>query len=217
LTAHLHRNKGPNDRIWYNGKNGNCVQSGVYTNSPHVLIRYDMEGPQDTFLTAVLSQYKRSNNDVGFTISCYCTQPFELNEVVDDLVHVEEFRSGWTRPLHGGPVGRPTFHLNPMFALFVPMQSRIGSIVQMVVETNQDTAVNVMCFPVLEFGDGVEDAIDEPVMDSGNYRFGLTVSEKDVLHPGPYVVVVSNYDEYDLASFRMKVLSSENLHIERIQ
>ena len=164
----------------------------------------------------MLSQYKRSGDDLGYTLSCFCTEDFSLNKPEEDLEYVGEFTSGWTQRLSGGPVGQPSFNYNPMFALNVPDYSGRGATVQLTVTTRTDTAINVMCFPVPMFGYGVEEAIGEAVIDSGNYRYGFTVTERENLRPGDYVVVVSNYHENDLTTFKLKVYSSTNMIVESI-
>lgn len=62
LTLHIHRSR---DRVWY--PQGSVLE-GAYTNNPHVLIRYDVEGLADKHLSLVLSQYKKSN-DLCYTLS----------------------------------------------------------------------------------------------------------------------------------------------------
>jgi Calpain large subunit, domain III len=213
LTLHLHRNKGRFEKIWYPGKSGDCVLTGIYTNNPHVLVRYDIEGPEDAYLTAVLSQYKKSN-DLGYTLSCYCTEEFSLGKPQTDLKHTKSINSGWTTSLSGGPLGRSTFRFNPMFALWVPED---GTILQMAATTSTTSAVNIICFAVTNFGQGFDHSFGDPLLDSGNYRHGFVVTRRKKLNKGPYVIVVSNFHKDEVASFLLKIMSSIKVQVEVIK
>ena len=116
LTIHLLKNSDRKEIIWYpHGKRSLVV--GAYTNNPHVLVRYDVTGSNDEFISLVLSQYKKSH-DMGYTLSCYCTEPFSLGRPHPDLPCAKELTSSWT--LHGGPVGDDRFFNNPMWVVTVP-------------------------------------------------------------------------------------------------
>ena len=68
LSRHVTKQEqegGSQDRIWY--PQGSVLE-GAYTNNPHVLIRYDVEGLADKYLSLVLSQFKKSN-DLCYTLS----------------------------------------------------------------------------------------------------------------------------------------------------
>jgi len=58
-----------------------------------------------------------------------------------------------------------------------------------------------------------------PVLDSGNYRHGFTVTERLKIHPGTYAVIVSTFHPGKLGSYSMKVaLSTKNgVDIGRVQ
>ena len=214
LTLHLHRNnKDQFERVWYPGKSGGCVLTGVYTNNPHVLIRYDIDGNDDnTSLFAVLSQYKKSN-DLGYTLSCYCTEAFALCKPPTELEYCEEKRSEWSSRTCGGPIGNPQYNTNPMFPFKVPEG---GSIVQFTVATASASAVNILCLPVLLYGDTIDKAIGEPVIDSGNYRHGFVVTKRTKLKAGAYTAVVSNFYNGEQAVFILNIFSSSKLQIKQL-
>jgi hypothetical protein len=192
------------ERIWYSGKSGNCILAGVYTNNPHVLVRYDVEGPEDQFLSIVLSQYNKSN-DLGYTLSCFCTEDFSLGTPKGDLPYVKDFSSEWTTSLCGGPVGRQSFANNPTFAVKVPEE---GATIQLTVSTSTTAAVNVLLIPVTSYVDAIDRAIGEPAIDSGNYRHGFIATEKRKVKSGCYALVVSNYHKGEYAKFRLNIFSS---------
>lgn len=121
LTIHLLRNSSKKERLFYpHGKRS--LVNGAYSNNPHVLVRYDATGPSDEFISLVLSQYKKSH-DMGYTLSCFCTEPFSLGPPQKELAHVQELTSEWTSLSSGGPVGRDDFFRNPMWFVNIPSDS----------------------------------------------------------------------------------------------
>ena len=115
LTVHLLRNTEKKERIWY-PHDVNSLIDGAYTNNPHVLVRYDVSGPADKFISLVLSQYQKSQ-DLSYTLSCYCTEPFSLGRPHKDLPFLRELSGSWTPSSAGGPVGKDGFFFNPMYVL----------------------------------------------------------------------------------------------------
>ena len=141
LTIHVHRNDRKKERIRYPG-GSTCVYKGAYTNSSHVLVRYDAIGSQDKFLSLVLSQYQKTH-DLSYTLSCYCTSPFELGKPTKDPEHIIEIKSQWTRESAGGPPSSPTFGMNPMWAIQIPPEvlgsSQDGSFLQLSCTTTRSS------------------------------------------------------------------------------
>jgi len=211
LTVHLHRNSGKKERIWYPGKSGNCVLTGAYTNNPQVLIRYDVTNPADEHLSLVLSQYKKSN-DLAFTLSCYCTEPFTLDRPRQDLDQKIAISASLSK--NGGPVGSRKFGDNPMFAVSVPSNE---SFVQLKISSPRSVAVNVLLIPVASFGEGVDQATGQPVIDSGKYRHGFVATGREKVGAGNYVLVVSSYHAGQEAAFHLEVCTSVRIQIYQIQ
>jgi hypothetical protein len=56
----------------------------------------------------------------------------------------------------------------------------------------------------------------KPRLDSGNYRFGFAVTERERIPAGTYVVIVSTFDEGQLGVFNVKVCSSVKLKIGQV-
>ena len=56
----------------------------------------------------------------------------------------------------------------------------------------------------------------KPVLDSGNYRHGFTVTERRKVPAGIYSLVVSTYREGQLGIFNIKVASSAAVEIREI-
>ncbi len=115
LTVHLMRNSAKLERIWYpQGKN--TIINGCYTNNPHMLLRYDVAGPDDKHISLVLSQHEKSR-DLAYTLSCYCTEPFTLVKPPEMLSCSIDLRTEWNSHSAGGAVGSRGFYTNPMYAI----------------------------------------------------------------------------------------------------
>jgi calpain-7 len=209
LTVHVYRNNGKRDIIWYTGGN---VLTGAYTNNPHVLMRYDVSGPADKYLSLVLSQYKRSH-DLSFTLSCFCTEPFSLSQPAKGLPHCREISFEWTMSTAGGPPGSSTFQQNPMWAVQVPDE---GASIQMRVNTLKSYAVNAMLVSVEIYGQRVKQLTREPSLDSGDYRNGFTITEKRKVPGGMYTIIVSTFTPGQVGKFKLSIASSSKLRIENI-
>ena len=130
LTMHIHRIKHPKQRVWY--PDANLVLSGAYTNNQHVLVRYDADGNDDRYLSIILSQYKKSN-DLGYTLSCFCTEKFELLNS-EKLAICCPLAGSWKLRdsssdqerlsldigTAGGPPGKGSFGSNPQWSVRIP-------------------------------------------------------------------------------------------------
>jgi hypothetical protein len=202
----VHRTGDDRERIWYPG-GPSSVLTGAYTNNPHVLVRYDVNGPADARLALVLSQYKKSH-DLAYTLSCFCTEPFTLGQPRKDLHFNLEFDSSWTALSAGGPIGIATFNRNPMWAIQVPES---GAVVQIRCSAVKTFAVNVLLVPVQSFGQRIGMAFSQPVVDSGNYRHGFVVTKRKQIPAGFYTLTVSTFNVGQQGSFRLLIGSSSKL------
>lgn len=115
LTIHMLRNNAKKERMWYpHGRNS--LVNGAYTNNPHVLVRYDIGGPQDKFISLVLSQHQKSQ-DLGYTLSCYCTEHFTLSPPQNDLPYSTQVSGSWTPETAAGPIGKEQYFQNPTYEI----------------------------------------------------------------------------------------------------
>jgi calpain-7 len=123
LTIHLLRNSSKLERVWYpHGKD--TIVNGCYTNNPHVLLRYDILGPEDKYISLVLSQHEKTQ-DLAYTLSCYCTEAFTLTKPPKMLPSSCDVRNKWNTHSAGGPVGSRGFFTNPMFAITILEKSEM--------------------------------------------------------------------------------------------
>lgn len=211
LTVHLHRNSSARDRIWYPRSKKN-VLTGAYTNNPHVLVRYDVSDSSDEYLSIVMSQFEK-NTHLGYTLSCFCTEPFSLGPPTKELPFARTMTSSWTTSSGGGPVGKKGFYRNPMYAVEIPSG---GALVELQCSAPKTLALNVMLCPVDAYGQRVTRLKSDPPCDSGNYRHGFVVAPRTKLDAGAYALVVSNYSPGETGAFRVQVVSSSKLRIDEI-
>lgn len=209
MTVHLHRNTSKKERIFYPGGSGNCILNGAYTNSPQVLVRYDATKEMDKYLTLVLSQYKKFR-DVPYTLSIFSTEKFTFSRPPKDLEHCISLNSAWTDRTAGGPCGRDSFGINPQFAVQVPSG---GATIEARLSSSKAAAINVMLVPVNAYGEGIERANGEPVMDTGNYRHGFAVTKRKHVKAGAYVLIASNFSRGQKAVFQVKLFSSVKVKV----
>lgn len=218
LTIHIHRSDRKKEKIRYPG-GSSCVYTGAYTNSSHVLVRYDAIGSQDKFLSLVLSQYQKSH-DLSYTLSCYCTVPFELGKPTKDPEHITEINSQWTRESAGGPPSSPTFGMNPMWAIQIPPEvlgsSQDGSFLQLSCTTTRSIAVNLMLVRVDRLGTRVRRLNNEPLIDTGDYRHSFVATNLRCVPSGSYTLVVSSYYPGQTGTFTIKVLSTSKVDVKAI-
>jgi len=178
-----------------------------------VLVRYDVEDKADKYLSLVLSQYKKSN-DLNYTVSCFCTENFHFGKPEKDLEHSVELSSAWSTYSAGGPIGQANFVNNPQFSLHVEK----GTTLQLKLSTSTTLAANVIMVPVRSYGDTIEKATNEPLIDSGKYRHGFVATEKKAVKPGGYACIVSNFHKGQTGLFNLKVSSaSPKVKIEKIE
>jgi len=212
LTVHIYKNDQNKERIWINRKS-NCLLNGAYTNNPHVLVRYDLSKPSDKVVSLVLSQHKKSN-DLGYTLSCYCTTNFTLGRPAKELPYKVELKSAWTRETAGGPPGSASFYNNPMWSFEVPAQ---GANIHIKCSTIKHIPLNVMVVRAKQKGLRVKKLGEEPVVDTGNYRNGFTATKRSCLKTGAYIIIASTFEPQQLGMFYLTVTTSIPLRIDNIE
>lgn len=181
-------------------------------NPDSVLIRYDVDGERDKTIAIVLSQYKKSR-DLGFTLSCYCTAPFQLTKSGMDLPVQQRITSEWTQLTSGGPPGNKAFSRNPMWSFQVPEG---GVSIQLRCTTQKSCAANIMIVATHRPGQRILRLNQEPIVDSGNYRHAFVVTEPSRLPMGHYTIIASIFDEGKTGTFFLDILSSARIQLRPV-
>jgi calpain-7 len=236
LTIHLLRNSSRKERVWY-PHGPDTLVNGAYTNNPHVLLRYDVSGPQDKFISLVLSQHEKTRN-LAYTLSCYCTERFTLGRPPEILPCSKTLKGAWTLENAGGPVGSPKFFMNPMFAVTVAesttmqlrcscskanagrfaLETTIMDFMILPSLTSLPFLVNIM---LISLSDKKQEVIRQyrqvakssgkTILDSGNYRHGFTVTEMKSIGAGTHVLLISTYETGQLGPFAITIASSADI------
>jgi hypothetical protein len=212
FAAHIHRIPNSMQRVYYAGGNG-CILTGAYTNNQHNLIRYDAKGPEDRLLSIVLSQYKKSN-DLGFTLSCFCTEDFHLGQPTEEMPIYRTLYGKWElrgdsnkNSLEigsaGGSPGNGSFGSNPQWNITVLKE---GTKLQFKCSAGKKLAINVVL--VRTTRKRIHHLYEQPLINTGTYRFGFTVSDVVSVPPGMYNLVASTFKVGEVGSFVLQVLSS---------
>lgn len=217
LTIHLLRNSEKKEIMWYPHSQFSLA-NGAYSNNPHVLVRYDVTGPADKYISLVLSQHKKCH-DLGYTLSCYCTEPFHLTQPQAHLPVLTTVSGEWTSLTAGGPVGTADFFNNPMYRVTVPDEG----LMQLSCSTERSLAVNLIMLrlpshtnshnPMNAQQHGV------PVLDSGNYRHGFAATDRTKVSKGTYVVFVSSFHGAKLGKYHITIATSirNGMIVDRVQ
>eukprot|EP00934_Nitzschia_sp_Nitz4_P003821 Nitzschia sp. Nitz4//scaffold33_size148984//108967//111638//NITZ4_002941-RA/size148984-augustus-gene-0.258-mRNA-1//1//CDS//3329548466//3811//frame0 len=218
LTVHMLRNNEKKEKIWYpHGRNS--LVNGAYTNNPHVLVRYEISGPKDKYISLVLSQHQKSQ-DLGYTLSCFCTERFSLGAPQKDLSYEIVLQGSWTEENAAGPIGKKLYFQNPMYMV----QLSDNETIQLRCSTVKSLAVNIIliCVPDKASAESLPvntKRYGTPVLDSGNYRHGFTVTERTKVARGTYSMIVSTFHEGNLGNYSISLASASKgtVKVERVQ
>lgn len=221
LAAHIYRIQNSIQRVYYSGGD-DCILTGVYTNNQHNLIRYDANGPEDRLLSIVLSQYKKSN-DLGFTLSCFCTEDFHLGQPAKEMAIYRTLYGKWELRgdsnkysleigSAGGPPGKGSFGSNPQWSITVLKE---GTTLQLKCSAGKKLAINMVL--VRTTRKRIHHLYEQPLIHTGSYRYGFAVSDVFDVPPGMYNLVASAFKVGEVGSFVLQVLSSsEQIEISEI-
>jgi hypothetical protein len=164
----------------------------------------------------VLSQHQKSHN-LGYTLSCYCTESFKLGKPQKDLPCFFDNTGQWTAQNAGGPVGTRHFFDNPMYVLSLKETTEI----QLRGSTSKSCTVNVILFQLQKTSSSenfraLSRKHGKIRLDSGNYRHGFCVTERRSLSPGLYTILVSTFSPGKLGVYSIKITSSTKVVLKEV-
>ena len=221
LAADVHRIQNSLQRVYY-PDGDSCILTGGYTNSQHNLIRYDISGSEDRLLSIVLRQYNKSI-DLGFTLSCYCTEEFHLGQPAEEMPVHKTLRGKWELRgdsmkhslaigTAGGPPNSGSWGSNPQWKVNVLGEN---TKLQFKCKAGKNLAINIVLAKT-NTQKRIHHLYDQVVIDTG-YRFGFSVSDVVVVPPGMYRLVASTSQAGEVGSFILQCLSSsERIEISEI-
>lgn len=198
-----------------------CILRGGYTNNQHNLIRYDINGPEDRLLSIVLRQYNKSV-DLGFTLSCYCTEEFHLGKPAKEMVVQRTLLGKWELRCEsnkyklkigsaGGPPNSGSFGSNPQWKINVLKEN---TKLQFKCKAGKNLAINIVLVKTTQ--KRIHQLYEQVIIDTGS-RYGFSVSDVVSVPPGIYSLVASTSKAGEVGSFVLQVLSSsEQIEVSEI-
>jgi calpain-7 len=98
------------------------IEKGVYSNSPHALMRVDVPKAGANLVVAVsqLRPTPPNQRKMTWTLSLYSTVPFQTHRTQGRWPHEQRMTGKWTLARSGGCPNHPTFFDNPTFTLVTP-------------------------------------------------------------------------------------------------
>ncbi|KAF9129406.1 calpain 7 [Mortierella sp. GBA39] len=199
-------------RIYYEG---NSMIKGMYVNSPHILVRFEVPPGQNEY-TIVLSQHVKTR-DLHFTLRAYAVCEFELREIPNKYAFEKKYEDGWTEETAGGSSYNAGFLNNPQYRLVVPVlpAPQITTSVLFMLESPKDFAAHVQL--VNSQGKRVSCVWTKDIIaQSGEYRHGFCYCEASDLRPGQYTVVVSTFDPDQIGKYKLTLQSHIDLSLTPI-
>lgn len=199
-------------RIYYEG---NSLIKGMYVNSPHILVRFEVPPGQNEY-TIVLSQHLKTR-DLHFTLRAYAVCEFELHEIPNKYRVEKKIEDSWTEETAGGSSYNAGFLNNPQYRLVVPVlpapQTTTSALFML--EAPKDFAVHVQL--VSSQGKRVSCVWTKDIIaQSGEYRHGFCYCEANDLRPGQYTVVVSTFDPGQIGKYKLTLQSHIDLSLTPI-
>ncbi|KAK3814530.1 MAG: hypothetical protein JOS17DRAFT_722698 [Linnemannia elongata] len=199
-------------RIYYEG---NSMIKGMYVNSPHILVRFEVPPGQNEY-TIVLSQHVKTR-DLHFTLRAYAVCEFELREIPNKYTIEKKYEDGWTEETAGGSSYNAGFLNNPQYRLVVPVlpAPQMTTSVLFMLESPKDFAAHVQL--VNSQGKRVSCVWTKDIIaQSGEYRHGFCYCEASDLRPGQYTVVVSTFEPNQIGKYKLTLQSHIDLSLTPI-
>ncbi|KAG0348845.1 calpain 7 [Podila humilis] len=199
-------------RIYYEG---NSLIKGMYVNSPHILVRFEVP-PGRSEYTIVLSQHLKTR-DLHFTVRAYAACEFELHEIPKKYKLEKKIEDAWTEETAGGSSYNAGFLNNPQYQLVVPVlpAPQTKTSVLFMLEAPKDFAAHVQL--VNSQGKRVSCVWTKDILaQSGEYRHGFCYCEANDLRPGQYTVVVSTFEPGQVGKYQLTIQSHIDLSLTLI-
>ncbi|KAF9586258.1 calpain 7 [Lunasporangiospora selenospora] len=196
-------------RIYYEG---NTLIKGMYVNSPHILVRFEVPPGQNEY-TIVLSQHLKTR-DLHFTLRAYAICEFEMREIPNKYPIEKKIDGEWTRETAGGNSYHAGFMNNPQYRLVVPVlpAPQTTTSVLFMMESPKDLASHVQL--VNSQGKRISCVWTKDIVaQSGEYRHGFCYCEAPDLRPGQYTLVVSTFEPGQIGKYKITMQSHIDLSL----
>jgi len=204
-------------------KTSKCFVEGVYSNSPHRLIRFDLKHGREYDFTIVVSQVKKAT-DVNFTLQAFCsTAPITIRHIRNPFKGEISLTGEWIQGVNAvGCQNFKRYYENPQFLLTARSQVT-GAVL---LHAQRGLSVNVSVFQLSATTASGRPAFDtdsrsgrilrskvEAYASSGDYQQSFCVCHLPKLRAGRYVVIVSTFHPNCPGAFRLQVkLHQQNVN-----
>ncbi|KAF9976701.1 cysteine protease [Actinomortierella ambigua] len=199
-------------RIYYEG---NSLVKGMYVNSPHILVRFEVPPGKHNY-TIVLSQHIKLR-DLHFTLRAYAMCQFTMKEIPKKYPLEVAYEGAWTEETAGGCSYNAGFYNNPQYLLSVPIlpAPQKTTSVLLMLESPKDYAAHIQI--VNSNGKRVSSVWTKDIVaQSGEYRHGFCYCEMNELRPGVYTVIVSTFEPGQTGKYKLIVQSIIDLPLTPI-
>ncbi|KAI6235091.1 hypothetical protein M3Y95_00014500 [Aphelenchoides besseyi] len=186
---------------------------GYRVNSPHYLCQLKVDDPGISQYTLVVAQYEKMNT-IYFTLKVYSTTEFTLKKIASLYKFVHKTTGEWKGKTAGGcgnGTSRETVGNNPTFHIVLDDGSDDNSLL---IDLRGPQQINVGFDLNLVSSHRKKEF--EP-RNSGDYRSGCTVLELSGVPSGTYSLRVNTFLAGQEAPFLLKVESSCDFSLKRVQ
>ncbi|ETN61704.1 calpain [Anopheles darlingi] len=185
---------------------------GVRINSPHYLCKIRLDPNAERRYTLVVSQYEKTAT-IYYSLRAYCRTRFELKQLERRYTTVENLNGEWKGKTAGGCLNHPlTYRNNPVYRLHVGPAATSNLVIEL--RGPKDYQVGLELTVV-----SLEDStVTAPFVSqkTGVYRSGFCVLDLEGIPAGVYQVRPSTFLPEQESPFFLKVKSSTNVVIEKL-
>ncbi|PLB37237.1 calpain-like protease PalBory [Aspergillus candidus] len=179
-----------------------ALHRGPYVDSPNTLMRLEMH-PNTTY-TAVISEQSLPSSNQNFTLSALSTAPVQIAPAQNKYKYVTKVQGSWTGSMAGGNAESPRYPQNPQFAMKVSSATDVSLLLEC---PETEIATHIKLF--WSNGNRVARVRSRDIItDSGDYRRGGCLAEKQTLDEGIYTIVCSTFAPDQLGRFTLWISSS---------
>lgn len=185
-----------------------AIQRSPYVDSPNTLVRLDM--PANTTFTVVVAEQSLPRSGHSFSLSGFSTSPLTIAPASDKYAHVRKFQAAWTLSTAGGNAESKKYPSNPQFKLKIEEECDIALLLE---TENNELATHVKIF--WSKGERVAHVRSRDIVcDSGDYRRGFALAEKDRMMKGTYTIVCSTFAPDQPSKFTLRVSSTHPCEVK---
>uniref|UniRef100_A0A2M4BF65 Putative cytosolic ca2+-dependent cysteine protease calpain n=1 Tax=Anopheles marajoara TaxID=58244 RepID=A0A2M4BF65_9DIPT len=185
---------------------------GVRINSPHYLCKIRLDPNAERRYTLVVSQYEKTAT-IYYSLRAYCRTRFELKQLERRYATVENLNGEWKGKTAGGCLNHPqTYRNNPLYRLHVGPAATSNLVIEL--RGPRDYQVGLeLTVASLE-----DSTVTAPFVSqkTGVYRSGFCVLDLEGIPAGVYQVRPSTFLPEQESPFFLKVKSTTNVVIEKL-